>query len=336
MEHVFKMKQNKPSGRAFLIITDFINISIVGLFFYFNFKNNHENANKFLYLAIVILIFFLIIMYKVFIKYDMEYIVTDTRVIFMKKGKEYKSFPYSECIFSSWIVTEGIKGTKRYLLTKNEDGEEEKYFCSLGKKDFNEFMSLISAYSNKANIKPELENVLETMIGNKEFTLNKEKIWKKVLTAAALIWSFIYIVFMVILFVTNNSDEEVLRYLSYGGIVYIIMLVLAFSLDMVMMKKKTPDKINLRNNSIYIDDDNFNLNEVERIILTPYKNSLNKNWIRLIKITKKDGTKVRYNLGFKVWRGDETDTVFPKYEEFCCLLEERCLDTPGKFQYELF
>ena len=85
---------------------------------------------------------------------------------------------------------------------------------------------------------------------------------------------------------------------------------------------------------IYVDDDNFNYSEIEKIILTPQSYS-SGNQNRMMKIAKTDGTKVIYNLGFKAWKPNKPDSVFEKYDEFSYLLEGLFINTPGKFQYDL-
>ena len=83
-----------------------------------------------------------------------------------------------------------------------------------------------------------------------------------------------------------------------------------------------------------MDDDNFNYSEIEKITLTPQSYS-SGNQNRIMRITKKDGTKVIYNLGFKAYKVNKPDQIFQKYDEFSYLLEGLFINTPGKFQYDL-
>lgn len=337
MEHVFKSKYRSPLGgitiALALIITALVifglSFTILGIIM--------ENPNALIYSIIIALGLFLFLLYRIFVSNNIEYIVTDREVIFLKKGREYKNFPYSEYALSSYVVKHSVNGIPTATvrqLSANDGKKEKKYTCELNKKNFDEFMGLILAYSNKTVTGSDQTNTMEAMNVNKEFTLNKEKILKKVLLSKVFFFTIAFVACMVMFFVMYNSGEAGAEYFLYGGIISVIVFALIVGLSTSLIKKRTPDKISLRNNCIYIDDDNFNYSEIEKIILTPQSYS-SGNQNRMMKITKKDGTKVIYNLGFKAWKPNKPDSVFQKYDEFSYLLEGLFINTPGKFQYDL-
>ncbi len=337
MEHSFKNKYRTPVGGTMITLAGIITTLIIFCISFTILGINMENPNALIYSIIIALVLFLLFMYRVFISNNMEYIVTDREVIFLKKGREYKIFPYSEYILSSYVIkhsTNGIPtGTMRQLAANNGK-KEKKYICSLTKKDFDEFMGLILAYSNKATAGSDQINTGEIMNVNREFTLNKDKILKKVLLSKMFFFTIIFVACMVFFFTMYNYGEAGAEYFLYGGIISVIVFALMVTMSTNFIKKRTPDKISLRNNCIYMDDDNFNYSEIEKITLTPQSYS-SGNQNRIMRITKKDGTKVIYNLGFKAYKVNKPDQIFQKYDEFSYLLEGLFINTPGKFQYDL-
>ena len=337
MEHVFKSKYRSPIGGITITFAVLITTLVVFGISFTILGIVMENPNALIYSIIIALVLFLLFMYKIFIINNVEYIVTDREVIFLKKGREYKNFPYSEYILSSYVVKHSVNGIPTATvrqLSVNDGKKEKKYTCELNKKNFDEFMSLILAYSNKTAVESDQVNTTETANINKEFTLNKDKILKKILLSKMFFFIIIFAACMAFFFTMYNWGEAGAEYFLYGGIITVVVFALIVGMSTSLIKKRTPDKISIRNNCIYVDDDNFNYSEIEKITLTPQSYS-SGNQNRMMKIAKTDGTKVIYNLGFKAWKPNKPDSVFEKYDEFSYLLEGLFINTPGKFQYDL-
>lgn len=339
MEHVFKSKYRKPIGGMLILLAGIITSAIIFCIVFTIIGINMQDSNAVVYSSIITLVVFLLIIYRVF-GIPLEYIVNDKEVIFMRKGKEFKKFPYSDYILSSYVMKHSTNGiptnTSRFLVA--DDGKKEKKFvCALSKKDFDEFMGLIIAYSNRSfsdSVTVKQGNRPETSNVNKEYFLNKEKIFKKLLYLKSAGFTIIAILCVVIGFILLGTGEAGAEFLFIGAIICMIIFFLVLLSSVAHVKKTTPERVSIRNNAIYIDDVILNFSEIEKISITPhsyYHGSPN----RILRIAKREGGQVYYTLGFKVDKVGKIDSVFPQYDEFSFLLEGIFMNTPGKFQYDL-
>ena len=339
MEHVFKSKYRKPVGGILILLAGIITSAIIFCIAFTIIGINMQDSNAGFYSSIITLVVFLVFMYRVF-GIPLEYVVNDKEVIFVRKGKEFKKFSYSEHVLSSYVVKHSTNGiptnTTRFLVADNGK-KEKKFVCALSKKDFDEFMGLVIAYSNKTfsdSVAVEQGNIPETSNINKEYFLNKEKIFKKLLYLKSVGFTIIAILCVVIGFILLYTGESGAEFLFIGALICMVLFILVLLASVAHVKKTTPERVSIRNNAIYIDDVILNFSEIEKISLTPhsyYHGSPN----RTLRIAKREGGQVYYTLGFKVDKVGKMDSVFPKYDEFSFLLEGIFMNTPGKFQYDL-
>lgn len=338
MEHHFRSRYKTFLG----IIMPTLGAIFMAFIFFWIFISILQKLTMiedFLIIVISVLISSLIVilfLYKIMNSPD--YIVTDKEVIFKNRKKEILRVPYKGNYMSSYVVKHSYNGiptvTMRYLII--DDGKKEKkHVCALKKKHFDEFMSLILAYSGKdaAGIVDESQNNSIVNNVNKEFFLNKDKIFSKMALSKSFIFIMLLIFLTVIIVIFSINGTEVNHLYTLIPIILAVYVIKTF-ISVKLTKSKTPENILIRTNKITLDENDYNYTEISRLILTPpsyYTGSIN----RILKIIINDGTSKTFNLGFKVDKAGKTDKVFPEYDEFSYLLEGMFLNTPGKFQYDL-
>lgn len=338
MEHHFKSRYKTFLG----IIMPVLGIIFVSFIFFsisiFLLKEL-AGMEDFLVTVISVLISVLTVIFLIYrIVNSPDYIVTDKEVIIRNRKKEILRAAYEGNYMSSYVVKHSYNGiptaTMRHLVI--DDGKKEKkYLCALKKKHFDEFMSLILAYSNKGAegiINDSQNNNIVNNV-NKEFFIDKNKILSRIALAKSGIF-IILLVFLVIIMVVFSMDDVSINYLYIFIPIILAACIIRIFISVNLVKRKTPEKVSIRVNKIILDENEYNYTEISRLILTPpsyYTGNIN----RVLKIITNDGMSKTFNLGFKVSKAGKTDKIFPEYEEFCYLLEGMFLNTPGKFQYDL-
>ena len=339
MEHYFRNKHKSLLG---LIMPVFGMIFIGFGFFLISFYVFSELIKFETLLSIVIsavLAVFVIIILIYRTINGPDYVVTSEGVLFKKRNKTIREFLYKDYIMSSYVIRNSYNGipagTSRQLVVDNGK-KEKKYVCALSKKDFDEFMSLIIAYSGNAetnNIPKQAPDVILSEV-NRDFLLDKNGVFKAVAFRKYFVLIFLSFLLAALFFLLVFLGETDAWYSLAAAAVCLLLYFLLVFLGVGSTKRKIPENIKLRTNGIYLDEEHFNFNEISKISLTPpsyYIGSLN----RVLKIYGYDGKKKTYILGFKVAKAGKKDKVFPEYEEFFVKLEGILGNSPGKFQYDL-
>lgn len=339
MEHYFRNKHKSLLG---LIMPVFGMVFLGIIFFIVSFYILSDVVKLETFVSVIIsavLSVFIIIIFIYRTVNGPDYIVTNEGVLFKKKNKITHEFSYKDYIMSSYVVKNSYNGiptgTTRHLIVDNGK-KEKKYVCALSKKNFDEFISLIIAYSGNGETDSMLKVTPDMILSevNRDFVLDKNKIFKNIAFRKYL--GLILIVFLLIIsfFIPLFIGGMVIWYALIGILACILLYSLLVFATVSTTKRKTPENIKLRTNGIYLDEDHFNFNEIEKISLTPpsyYIGNLN----RILKIYDYEGKKKTYILGFKVAKAGKKDKVFPEYEEFFEKLEGILGNSPGKFQYDL-
>jgi hypothetical protein len=338
MEHYFRNKHKTFLGLIMPVLSMiFLSMVLfVGLLYLFYDVIKFEMFTSIVITGLIVIILLVLFIYHIINGPD--YIVTDKEVIFKKKNKIVHEFPYKDYKMSSYIIKQSYNGipagNSRHLVVDNGK-KEKKYLCALTKKKFDEFMSLISAYSGKLDINggyQEIPNILSQV--NKDFFLDKNKIFRTIAVRKYSGFIFTAFVLAVVFFFISYFEGSKIWLILIGATVCILLYFIAVFLGIKNISKKTPESIKLRTSEIYLDEEVFNYNEIRTISLTPptyYTGNLN----RVLRIEKNDGKKRNYILGFKVYRAGKKDKVFSEYEEFAYMLEGILGNSPGKFQYDL-
>ena len=338
MEHYFRNKHKSFLG----LIMPVLGMLFIGAGIFLGALYVFYDVVKFEMFASIVISLLLTVLITIFFIYRIingpDYIVTDKAVIFKKRNKIIHEFQYKDYVLSSYVIRQSYNGiptgSMRHLIVDNGK-KEKKYMCALSKKNFDEFMSLINTYSGNFdtnNIKEETINILSEV--NKDFYLDKNRIFRDIALKKYLGLIFISFMLLVMFFILSYFDGNTAWYMLIWVIASLLLYFGVVFFSVWNTKRKIPEKIRIRTNEIYFDEENFNYNEVAKISLTPssyYVGSIN----RVLKIQKTDGKKKTYILGFKVAKAGKKDKIFPEYEEFSYMLEGILGNSPGKFQYDL-
>ena len=339
MEHYFKNKHKTFLG----ILLPVLGMIILTLIFYFLFMyllvevaglNTTLGTIIAIILNILIIVFFI---YRVIVN-SPDYIVTDNEVIFRNSKKETLRVSFKDNVISSEVVRHTYNGiataTLRYMLV-NDGKKEKKYICGLGKKNFDSFMSLIQAYSNKirmGNIEGGINP--QNIIGEtREYFLNKRKVMPKIASKVGFYYIIITVLLAIAIFICVKNGDSLAFFYLFIPLLVVLYPIITFIIALPI-KSKTPEKIQLKTNSLIIDENEFNYLDIAKVSLTPPSYYDGKDR-RILKISTKEGANKKYRLGFKVAKYGKIDKVFPKYEEFAHLIEGVFINEPGKFQYDL-
>ena len=306
-------------------------------FYIFSDLVQFETAAAMITSAILVIFVIVIIIYHIINGPD--YIVTNEGVLFKKRNKIIREFSYRKYVMSSYVVRNSYNGipagTARHLVT--DDGKKErKYVCALSKKDFDEFMSLIIAYSGNAETNSVVKETPNIVLSeaNRDFFLDNSRVFKVIAFNKYFGLIFLSFLLLCLFFLLTYFGERDAWFALVGIAVCFLIYFVLVSFGVSSTKRKLPENIKLRTNEIYIDEEHFNFSEISKVSLTPpsyYTGSIN----RILKIYRYDGKKKTYILGFKVAKAGKKDKVFPEYEEFFQMLEGILGNSPGKFQYDL-
>ena len=339
MEHYFKNKHKSLLG----LIMPVFGMIFLGLIFflvsYYIFTDlvKFETLVSITISAVLVVLVMIIFIYRIVDRPD--YIVTNKGVLFKKRDKIIRELPYEKYMMSSYVVRNSYNGiptgTSRQLIA--DDGKKEKkYVCALTKKNFDEFMSLIIAYSGNAETNStakETPNIILSEV-NKDFFLDKNRIFRNIAFKKYFGLIFASFLLLALFFLLTYFGERDSWFFLAGMAVCLLIYFFLVLISLGRTKRKMPENIKLRTNEISLDEERFNFNEISKISLTPpsyYVGNINRN----LKIYRYDGKKKTYILGFKVSKAGKKDKVFSEYEEFFYMLEGILGNSPGKFQYDL-
>ena len=164
MEHFFKNKNKTATGK---ILVFFVVIILSLIVFTLCWMGISEFFSLDIGLAAILAVIPTIIAALLFSKFflnGIDYIVTEKELKFLKKGKVIKNFPYENCQISSLVTNMSYSGVPSGKIRQVviDDGKKKKtYVIGLNKKNFNEFMSLVSSYSARTGNNSEINKAGE-------------------------------------------------------------------------------------------------------------------------------------------------------------------------------
>ncbi len=339
MEHYFRNKHKSLLG----LIVPVFGMIFLGLGFFaislyvFSDLVKYEMLVSVIISAILAVLVIIILIYHIINGPD--YIVTNEGVLFKKRNKITHEFSYKKYVMSSYVVRNtynGISsGTSRQLIV--DDGKKEKkYVCALSKKDFDEFMSLIIAYSGNAETSNEIKETPSIVLSeaNRDFFLDNSRIFKDIAFKKYFGMIFLSFLLLALFFLLTYFGENDAWFALVGIVICLLIYFVLVFFSVGSAKRKMPENIKLRTNEIYLDEEHFSFSDISKVSLTPpsyYIGNIN----RVLKIYRQKKKKKTYILGFKVAKAGKKDKVFPEYEQFFQMLEGILANSPGKFQYDL-
>jgi hypothetical protein len=287
---------------------------------------------------IAVLLFIANIVYIFLVRY-MKVTITDEEII-MKKILKTETFSRKEYTISSLVHKEyvnGIRNSVNRQLVFMSKGEFTKEIPNISKKNFDEIVATI----RKSQI---IEDEKEDIIRFSKYKIPKEKMleehkafMKKFFVIVSIAMAIITI--FILIKVNENTPQLITPLFVMHLVLVISLLFLVPGITIIVTyskKKKTiPSDVIITTTSVRVDDREFLLKELDKVIAYPpsYQgnvmgNGLNK--IYLVKGHKKTFINLGPTLPVGIYK-----TIFQDYEKLVNELEIVCLKNKTDFILDL-
>lgn len=276
--------------------------------------------------------------------------VDEEEIKFTRFNRVYRTISMSEPSISSYIVNHYVNGIPAgkslYVRVFHSNNKQKDYRCSgFSKKQFQNLIGQIYVLRNGEQVVSEpvtpptdTEELLKVIYDiPKDELLVKEyrrqtKLWIVFTVIAAVIVIGLYI------FLSSSgldlfSSEMFAPFLMMVGLILLMCIGIpffTFRKQLNAISKDIPSRLMVNDTTITIDDDYFQVNQIENIKVTPpkYGNNMN-NQKRLIRFHHQGRTYV-YFFGYV----NPTLPYYENYEDLCIHLEE-IFRKQNQFIYEI-
>ncbi len=287
------------------------------------------------------------IIYAVFFKRT-TVLVYDDKLIYQSGNKAPLEFGYQRFGFSSFVThhyINGIPSGNTYDLNVLQENGSTRYQCaSFNKKRFTEMMATITEKTRKFHYQadPAQESELgsgdtgvRTDGGHVAYTLviDKDELRagrNKAIKIAGIVGLVIVVFVFIVLNLVQGSSLEIALVSSVliGGFVF---LLAAASLYFAPNLKKIPNRIVVTDTSITIDETYYDIQDIEKIAMTPPKYSTGSTGnMRTFKITRNHRTET-YQMGVRAGkRGFISD-----YDELVDAIDRTMAKTAHPYIYDI-
>jgi len=253
--------------------------------------------------------------------------VTDSEVVFTRRGKAYLRFPFGEYRFSSFVVINRynyipVSVSRKLRVFPAGGGAYKDYKChNFSKGAFEELIAYADLCRNKYDAPPEEAAVSpeKAEFGFPlEFSVDRAAHiaeCRKMLLTGVIVCAVLFAVMLVI-----GIAGNFIPFIIAVSVVILLLLIPAFVLP-YLKAGKTPESVGLTEDGVFIGGDSFRYDDISRIKMTPPGYDRNEadlgfNEQRMIKIVCGGNTYAFYLGMKKSKRLKNGHDSFPDYADF--------------------